>query len=47
MKLSKKAETLKQDLWEVIDDHNSPLYSEIKDTMNLLLDLIDELEDED
>lgn len=44
--LSEQGQELKQNLWAIVDDHNSPLNLEIKETMNNLLDLIDELEEE-
>ena len=43
MTLLQQAEDLKESLWDYIEDESTETQRKIKDTMNYLLDLIDEL----
>ena len=43
MSLLQQAEDLKMSLWDYIEDESTETQRKIKDTMNYLLDLIDEL----
>ena len=43
MTLLQQAEDLKQSLWCYVEDEDTETQRKIKDTMNCLLDLIDEL----
>lgn len=44
--IQSKLEELKSYLWEYVEDEKTDLQVDIKETMNYLLDLLDELKEE-
>lgn len=42
-RIQDELESLKVELWEYVEDEETDLQTDIKETMNYLLDLVDEL----